>query len=324
MKLVISIVSWNTQELLRKCLISIERHCRTDHTRVIVVDNASSDGTPDMIRREFPHVTLLESGGNLGFGRAHNLVAAYSNEPFVLFLNPDTEFVSNAHERMLRVFYERPDVGAVGCRMCNLDRSVQPLGFQWRTTPLTAFVEELFVSHRLLPFMHRIFPSHDPLKDGDVRKLYGGCLMIRRKTLDQVGWFDERFFMYSEDVDLSRRIIEGGWRLHHLGSASVIHLCGGASAKAPGHFSTLMQCHSRAALMEKYYGRWGRVLYRNTVLLRSITRLGALLPLYALDRAFEKDRPSLTTDSRHKLLAMLKWSTGREHPVIPSSTQPYS
>jgi GT2 family glycosyltransferase len=318
MKLVISIVSWNTKEYLRTCLASLIRRCDLERTRIVVIDNASSDGTQEMVRKEFQQVTLIETGSNLGFGRAHNLVAAHSDEPFVLFLNPDTEFISDAQERMLRVFDERPDVGALGCRMCNLDRSVQPLGFQWRTTPLTVFVEELLVSQRSLPLMHRIIPSHDPLEDGEVHKLYGGCLMVRRKTLDQVGWFDERFFMYSEDVDLSRRIVEGGWRLYHLGSASVIHLCGGASAKAPGRFATLMQCHSRAALMEKYYGRWGRVLYRNTILLRSFSRLCVSLPIYALNRIIEKSDPVSTIDSRRKLFAMLKWSIGREQPVIPT------
>jgi GT2 family glycosyltransferase len=316
-ELVISIVSWNTRDLLRRCLASLEKHCRSGQTRVIVVDNASSDGTPEMVRREFPSVNLIESGGNLGFGKAHNLIAAHSTEPFVLFLNPDTEFVENAHEQMLKVFHQHPEVGLAGCRMTNLDGSVQPLGWQWHTSPWTEFLSGLLVSRSSMRLARRLLPYHDPLKDGFVRKLYGGCLMSRRSVLDQVGWFDERFFMYGEDVDLSRRIEAAGARSYYLSSTSVIHLCGGASAKAPGRFVTLMQCESIAKLMEKYYGRPGRVLYVMAIQSRAIFRLAVVGAARLVLSILGRNGQSAVNDSWVKHLTMLKWIFGLDRPLIP-------
>lgn len=316
MQLVISIVSWNTRDLLQRCLASLQPYCRPGHTRIVVIDNASSDGTPDMIRREFPEVTLIESGGNLGFGKAHNLVAKHSTEPFVLFLNPDTEFVENAHERMLDVFTAHPEVGLVGCRMTNLDGSIQPLGWQWHTTPWTELLSGLLVSRSSTRLAQRLLPYHDPLQNGFVKKLYGGCLMARRELLDKVGWFDERFFMYGEDVDLSRRMEAAGARLYYLSSTRVIHLCGGASAKAPGRFATLMQCESIAKLMEKYYGRTGRMLYTLAIQLRALFRLGIVGGARLLLGLLGRQRRALK-DSWTKHVAMLKWSLGLDRPMIP-------
>ena len=315
-ELVISIVSWNTCDLLRKCLNSLIPYCRLGHTRIVIIDNASSDQTPVMIRTEFPEVTLIESGGNLGFGKAHNLLKAHSVEPFVLFLNPDTVFVENVHEPMLGLFNERPELAVVGCRMTNLDGSLQPLGFQSPTSPLTEFVNGLLVSRATLPLAERILPYHDPLRDGYVRKLYGGCLMVRRRVLDQVGRFDERFFMYGEDVDLSRRVEAAGWRLYYLSSKRLIHLCGGASAKAPGRFATLMQCESISKLMEKYYGPSGRRSYTVVVFTRALLRMCLLLPARMARELLGRESTELN-GSWQKNLSLLQWSLGRARAAIP-------
>jgi len=317
MELVISIVSWNTCELLRTCLASLVPRCRAGHTRVVVVDNASSDGTPEMIRSEFPEVTLLESGANLGFGKAHNLIAAHSDEPFVLFLNPDTEFVEDAHERMLEVFEQHGDVALVGCRMTNLDGSVQPLGCQLTSSPWTEFAKGLVVSKSTMPLARRLLRYPDPLASGFVNKIYGGCIMARREVLDEHGWFDERFFMYAEDVDLSRRAQAAGWRSYYLSSARVIHLCGGASEKAPGRFATLMQRESMAKLMEKYYGRIGKGAYVAGTFLISLLRVSLVgVAKFGLRILRRPVREGLE-DSLRKNLAMLRWALGLERPSIP-------
>jgi GT2 family glycosyltransferase len=316
-KMVISIVSWNTKELLRTCLASLRQHCRPGHTRVVVIDNASSDGTPDMVRAEFPEVTLVESGGNLGFGKAHNLVAQYSTEPYVLFLNPDTEFVEPAHERMLSICEHNPNVALVGCKMTNLDGSVQPLGVQTPTSPWSEFLSGILSSERTQPLARRLLPYHDPAQDGFVRKLYGGCLLARREVLDQVGWFDERFFMYGEDVDLSRRIESAGYALYYVASTRIIHLCGGASAKAPGRFAILMQCESIAKLMEKYYGRFGRSRYVAALFTRASTRLTILALARLGSPLFGAPRREALVGAWRKNLAILRWTFRLDRPAIP-------
>jgi GT2 family glycosyltransferase len=270
-----------------------------------------------LIREEFPEVVLIESGGNLGFGRAHNLICANSCEPFVLFLNPDTVFVEPAHERMVDVMKQNSSVGLAGCRMVNLDESVQQLGFQWRSSPLTEIMFHLVVP--LLPgsIIRRVFPIHDPMQDGTVEKLYGGALMARRSVLDQVGWFDDRFFMYGEDVDMSRRVRDGGHRLFYLSSARIIHLCGGSSAKAPGRFVVLMQCESISKLMEKYYGLSGRTLHRMAIILRSLIHL-VLVGLARIPGGLLADRiRKRLGGSWNKHLAMLQWGLGIARARIP-------
>lgn len=316
--LAISIVSWNTCDLLRNCLRSLLEHCARERVRIIVVDNASVDGTPEMIRGEFQEVTLLESGGNLGFGKGHNLIASYSSEPFVLFLNPDCELVDNAPEQMLSVFHQRPDVGLVGCRMINGDGTVQPLGFQCHASPWSELITSLFASKGTMPVARLILPSQDPLRDGYVRKLYGGCLMARREVLDEVGWFDERFFMYGEDVDLSRKVEAAHWRLFYLSGVKVMHLAGAASARVPGRFATLMQCESIGKLMRKYYGPLGQFFYGLIVSGRAISRLalaGIAMVLLQINR--DATRRVSVLDSWRKNLAMLRWSVGLERPHIP-------
>lgn len=315
-QLVISIVSWNTQELLRKCLVSLRRFVRTGHTRVVVIDNKSKDGTPEMIRAEFPEVTLIESGGNLGFGRGHNLLARHSSEPFVLFLNPDTEFIEPAHERMIEVFLKNPRVAAVGSRMVDPDGTVNPLGIQWFPSPWTELVNNLFVSFSTQSFARAILPWQDPNSPGLVKKLYGGCLMVRRAVLDELGWFDDRFFMYGEDVDLSKRIYESGHELYYMATTSVIHLGGGASAKAPGRFAVLMQCESLSKFMQKYYGSAGRFLYVCGIFFRAILRL-SVLSLLRMGRLVLRGRSDSMQASWGKHVAMLQWSLGLARPSIP-------
>ena len=270
-----------------------------------------------MVRREFPDVTLIQSGGNLGFGRAHNLIASATSEPFVLFLNPDTEFRDNAADRMAAFMKAHPEVGLMGCRMVDLDGVVQQLGFQWRSSPGTEFVANLLAA--LLPYSitRRILPWHDPGVDGYVRKLYGGCLLARRDVLNAVGWFDERFFMYGEDVELSRRVEANGRRLFYLASTQVIHLGGGASAKVAGRFSTLMQCESISKLIAKYYGHRGLLSYKLTIFIRALVVLLLVGIPCGVTRVVSNSGWPRLDNSWRKHSAMLRWSVGLARAEIP-------
>jgi GT2 family glycosyltransferase len=270
-----------------------------------------------MLQNEFPEVTLINSGGNLGFGKAHNLISRYSTEPYILFLNPDTEFLEPAHESLLDVFKRDSQIGAASCKLIDSDGTINELGIQWYPSPFTELFSQIFLSGRAIKLFSRFLPLHDSNVDGYVRKLYGGCLMVRRDVLDNVGWFDERFFMYGEDVDLSQRITSGGYRQFYLSSAKVIHTGAGASSKAPGRFAVLMQCESIAKLLQKNYGVLGRATYASAVFLRSISRL-TMLGLCRLPIGlFAPKRISGWRGSHSKQLAMLKWSLGLLRPSIP-------
>jgi hypothetical protein len=316
MDLVISIVSWNTRELLKKCLASLQSNTDPARVGVTVIDNASKDGSSEMVTKDFPGVTLVNSGGNLGFGRAHNLIRGHVKAPFVLFLNPDTEFTEPAHERLIAFLQNHPEVGAVGCRMTYPDGTVQPLGVQWFPTPFRETLALMLLSNRTRAFTSRFLPSADPHRSAYVSKIYGGCLMVRTELLDRIGWFDERFFMYGEDVDLCRRIADAGYRLYYMSEVWVVHLVGGASKRTTSNFPSLMKCESIAKLMEKYYGSRGWLLYRMGVFLGSSLRLMALLTLRFFSLVRLSGVPLDFRPAFSKYSATLQWSLKLRQPII--------
>ena len=315
MDLSIIIVSWNTRELLRNCLRSIELCSSSLQVQTIVVDNNSADGTREMVSRLFPWVFLLNSGGNLGFARANNLGLPHACAPLVLYLNPDTEVRGESLLQMVEYMRRESSIGALGCKIRNLDGSVQPLGLQWFPSPITEFLKLLVVSDHTVRRLAGVFPWHDPAASGEVKKLYGACLMVRRSVLDQVGTFDERFFMYCEDVDFCHRISRAGWRIYYLASAEIMHLGGASSASAPGSFPVLMMCESFSKLMSKYYGWLGAVGYRFAALLGSQVRLVLLCCIRLLQvlgwHAFASD----ITGPTRKYWAVTRWSLGLDKPV---------
>lgn len=298
-ELTVLIVNWNTRELLRSCLQSIEPERRELDLEVLVVDNASADGSAEMVRSGFPQVRLIESGGNLGFGRGNNLALPQASAPLVLFLNPDTEVRPGALRAMVDFMQQSQSTGAVGCRIVNEYGHLQELGLQASPSPWMELVKLLLVSNKASGILKRLPWRHDPTQDGPVKKLYASCLMVRRSVLESVGSFDERFFMYCEDVDLCHRIDQAGHGLYYLSQPEIVHYCGKASESAPSDFSTLMMCESIAMLMEKYYGTVGRLLYRGIVTLSSLARL-AVLTLSGLRGAKE--------GVARKYKNMLSWS----------------
>jgi GT2 family glycosyltransferase len=271
--LTIVIVNWNAGDMLRNCLASIRNAPKARKVEVIVIDNASADGSREMASREFPEFQVINSGANLGFGKANNLARPHVRTPLVLFLNPDTVVLGNALDQMAAFLESHPETGALSCQMKYQDGSVQGLGIQWFPTPITEFFQLALLSAGSRKFLGRILPTWNPEQSGYVKKLYGGCLMARKELLDEVGWFDERYFMYAEDVDLCRQITNRGRKLYYLSSAAIVHLVGGTTSNTNPGFHTLMMCESIAKLMAKYYGRLGRCLYVLAMLAGSHARL---------------------------------------------------
>jgi hypothetical protein len=159
-------------------------------------------------------------------------------------------------------------------------------------------------------------PYKDPNRSGYVAKIYGGCLMVRKDILDQVGWFDERFFMYGEDVDLCRKITDAGWKLYYLSESVIIHLCGGASGAASSSFSTLMKCESISKVMQKYYSYPGSILYRFFIFFGSSIRLIMLLIIKMLSLFSSIGKKIDYKNSFNKYMSMVKWSLNLQKPII--------
>ncbi len=248
------IVNWNVRDLLRQCLrLILDTQCLTLET--IVVDNASTDGSVEMVRAEFPGVHLITNADNRGFPAANNQGIAAAQGGYVLLLNPDTEVVGDALATMVAYAEAHPDVGIVGPQLLTPDGSVQSSRRRFPTLA-TAFFESTWLKpyapRRLLERYEFLDRPDDVAQDVDW--LYGAALMARREAVEQVGPMDEGFFMYSEELDWCRRFREAGWRVVYLPTAQIVHHGGKSSEQVIAarhiHFQT-----SKVRYFRKYHGR---------------------------------------------------------------------
>lgn len=180
MELSIIIVNWNTRELLKDCLNSITKKTDPEDVQIIVVDNASSDGSREMVEYLFPNVHLINSGGNIGFARANNIAIPYCTGRYVLFLNPDTIMLKDTTEKMLTFLRANPDVGALGCKMKSppgshiADAEGHFLTLQWLfPSLLTELFSILFLTDKTIQVFKKYLPYQDPMKSGYVVSLFG-------------------------------------------------------------------------------------------------------------------------------------------------------
>lgn len=226
------IVSYRCRELLRSCLRSLYEHRPARGARVFVVDNASGDGTVEMVREEFPGVELVVSERNLGFGAANNLVLRAGDAAYVLVLNPDTRVTAGALDRLLGLMDSRPEVGICGPRLELEDGSFDHAAKRSFPTPLGALAHFTRVGRgRRAPASLAQYraPHLDPAQAGPVDAVNGAFMLIHRAALDRVGLFDEGFWMYMEDLDLCYRFARAGWTTRYEPAATVVHMKSGTA-----------------------------------------------------------------------------------------------
>jgi len=219
----IIIVNWNVRDLLRRCLESIS--LADEPPQIIVVDNASTDGSIEMLRTEFPHARLIANDENRGFTAANNQGLAQAQGCYLLLLNPDTEVMEGALATMIGYMDENPEVGALGSQLRFPDGSLQPSRRRFPTfaTALveSTVVQEWWPDNRILRRYYLADEPDDAVQPVDW--VVGACLLIRREVYEQVGGLDEGFFMYSEELDWCKRIKDAGWEVVYLPTATVIH-----------------------------------------------------------------------------------------------------
>jgi len=257
----IVVVNWNVRDLLRRCLDSIYK-AGALRLEVIVVDNASSDGSAEMVRAEFPAVVLFSNAQNVGFPAGNNQGFAAARGRYVMTLNPDTEIVGDALTRMVAYLAAHGDVGALGPQLLNSDGSVQSSRRRFPT-----FATALFESTWLQGIApHGVLARYtmDDRPAGmtqEVDWVTGACILVRRDALESVGGFDEALFMYSEELDWCKRIKSARWKIVYLPEAKVIHHTGKSSEQAVAarhiHFQT-----SKVRYFKKHHGRFAGGLLR--------------------------------------------------------------
>ena len=222
------IVAYRSRELLRRCLESLDGY-PAGFLRIVVVDNDSRDGTVELVRTEFPEVQVLESGTNVGFARATNAGIRVGHAPFVLALNPDTSVPTNVLERLLEVFNEHPDVGICGCRLVREDGSFDHASRRSFPTVLSSLGHFTGLGRRRSASARLAAYRAPDVDEGVVDAVNGAFMLMRRAALDEVGLFDEGYWMYMEDLDLCYRFREAGWSTWYEPSVVASHAKGGSS-----------------------------------------------------------------------------------------------
>lgn len=232
------IVSWNARDYLEQCLDSLAVGACDYPIEVVVVDNASNDGSPDMVRTKFPQVRLIETGANLGFAKANNVGIRQSQGKYVCLVNSDVRVLAGCITRLVDFCEAHPDTGMAGPLVYGGDGKVQRScrGFPslWNMFCRALALDELFPGSAwaggyLLPHW-----KQDTQRAVDI---LSGCFwLVRRDALDKAGLLDENFFMYGEDMDWCKRFWANGWQIMFVPSAEAIHYGGGSSANAPLRF----------------------------------------------------------------------------------------
>jgi N-acetylglucosaminyl-diphospho-decaprenol L-rhamnosyltransferase len=227
------VVSYNTRDLLLRCLDALHAHARVPF-ETIVVDNASADGSAEAVRARFPAARVIANPSNLGFSRANNLALREARGELVLVLNSDCEVGPGAVEAMSAILEARLDVAIVGPRTVGADGRPQ-MSFGPRLTPVAEWWQRRLVrgvkegrTDALREVASRTAGEQEP------DWVSASCLLARRRVLEAVGGFDESFFLYEEDVDLCLRVRAAGWRVVYTPTAEVVHHLGRSMDQAPG------------------------------------------------------------------------------------------
>jgi len=296
----IIIVSWNVKDLLQRCLESILQHPLTKplsenyerkhklkwmqnsvnrrrevslpsgiQFEAFVVDNASLDGSAEMVRERFPQVHLIENEENLGFAAANNQAIRRSQGRYVLLLNPDTVVCHDALTKLIDFLEGNPEVAVAGPKLLHPDGQIQHSAFAFPTLPM-AFLDFFPIHHRLInsPFNgrypRRLYEGGEPFP---IDHPLGACLMARREAIEQVGLLDEGFFIYCEEIDWCMRAKKAGWQIYCVPQAEVVHYVAQSTQQARDEMFVQLW-KSRYLLFAKHYSRF----YQWAV--RRIVRLG--------------------------------------------------
>ena len=225
MKLSIVIVNYNVRTYLEQCLQSVAKALEGIEGEVFVVDNHSDDDSVETVKTQYPWARLIENSENIGFARANNIAIRQSTGDYVLLLNPDTVVGEQTLREVLRFMEAHPKAGGAGVMMHNADGSLAPESRRALPTPWVSCL-------KMLGLTKRYYMSHLSWdKPGRIDVISGAFCFLRKKALDEIGLLDEDFFMYGEDIDLSYRLLKGGWENWYL-PYPIVHYKGKSTQKS--------------------------------------------------------------------------------------------
>jgi GT2 family glycosyltransferase len=316
MDISIIIVGWNAKRYLEICLESLTVAPPKRSMEIIVVDNASSDGSAEMIESKFPHVKLIRSPENLGFAKGNNLAIRQSQGRYVSTVNPDVKVFPGCLDALADFLDQNPSVGITGPRILNPDLTLQSscrhFPTLWNNFCPAAGLTTAFKNSRFFGGEHMFFFSHDRTLAVDV--LVGCFLMVRRETLGAVGLMDEGLYMYGDDVDWCRRCWNAGWKVVFFPGAQAIHDRGGTTAAYPVRFA-LAQQRSVLYYWYKYHGWFGLLGIKSILVFHHAIRwlFGTAKRLFRSSKDAQRD--TRTQVSKACLQALISES-------VPPAVQP--
>jgi len=231
----IIIVNYNVKEFLKNLLHSIKKASQNFSTEIIVVDNASDDGSVEMLREKFPEVKLIVNEKNLGFGKANNLGLKEAKGKYILLINPDTLVAEDTFSKLIEFFESHSEAGMVGCKILNPDGTLQLACRRSFPGPWTSFTKVTGLS-TLFP-KSKLFARYnltylDENQTYEVDAISGSFMMMKKEVYDKVGGFDEQFFMYGEDLDLCYRIQKAGYKIYYVHTTQIIHYKGESTKRS--------------------------------------------------------------------------------------------
>jgi GT2 family glycosyltransferase len=284
MLLSVIIVNYNVKHFLEQCLCSLQLAIKEMEAEVIVVDNDSTDGSMAYLQPRFPTVKFIANRDNTGFARANNQAFQVAKGKYILFLNPDTLVPDNCLVACMDYLDNHKDVGALGTKMLDGSGCFLPESKRAFPSPLTSLfkllgLSALFPKSKLFGKYHLGNLSHDANHEVDV--LAGAFMMIRKEVLDSVGAFDEAFFMYGEDVDLSYRIQKAGWKNVYFAESTIIHFKGESTKKGSLNYVRMFY-QAMHLFVKKHYGSGSAGIFRFFIQLAiwlraAVTALGNFL-----------------------------------------------
>jgi GT2 family glycosyltransferase len=273
MDISVIIVGWNAKRYLEQCLESLAEAPPSRSTEIFVVDNASSDGSAEMVEARFPNVNLIRGHQNLGFAKANNLAIRESRGRYVTLVNPDVKVLPGCLDALAEYLDRNHIVGNVGPRVLNADMTLQSscraFPTLWNNFCSATGLAAAFRNSRFFSGEHMLFFPHDRTLAVDV--LVGCFWMMRSEAINAVGLLDEDFFMYGEDVDWCRRCWKAGWQVVFFPGAEAVHYRGASSAIEPVR-TAVGQQRSLLHYWSKHHGPFGRIGIQSILLCHNMLR----------------------------------------------------
>jgi GT2 family glycosyltransferase len=273
-ELSILIVNFNAEKLILRCLQAVYETIGSVDCEVIVVDNASTDHSADAVQNAYPQVRLLRNPENVGFARANNQAFRVARGRYFLLLNSDAFVHDGAIATLINFMESHLDTGAAGCRLVYEDGSLQRSCYSF-PTPITELCQTLWLD-RLFPrspFFGKFKMTYwDFDSNRDVDWVMGAVMILRKEAVDQVGFLDEEYFMYSEEMDLCYRFKQAGWKISFVSEATAMHVWGGSSRQNK-ELAFIRLYKSRVLFFRKHYGPIMTLVYKLILYLGSLVRV---------------------------------------------------